>query len=388
MSRSIRLCTLLCACLGLASAQESRDAVRQRVETRRADVERSYRAFADRSLAAAERLRAVESVGAFATPAQIDGAIRIFSDAGEPPEVRAAALRRIPNLDADERVLADVLRVLSDRAAPRELRIAGADVVQRLMISSPTMRRRRPELLGTLRRLTDDPDAELRERAFTVLTSHGDDFASQRLIDGLRVPERAVLPPEKSARLLAQNPHGDHRGVFLAMLRRPPNQETEVEMIRGLGGFWPARDALAARARDPSLSKEVRSAALQSMLSTDKTGFMRVAIEVVEQEQSPSDVRALAIDGIGVARQTPGVAFDGVRLDRAMKSALDSGPPTIRRSAWNALKQSDPRFLDYAGEAAEKERDPALKSQFRSQLDEIRIKVRDVAPTRPTRPPR
>lgn len=377
-----RLTLALIGCTALATAQETRGDLQRRAEDRRNEIERAYAKFADHSLSAVDRAVSLSGIGAFVTPEQVQGAIRIFRDSAEPPEIRAQAIRRIPSVGSDPTLVTDVLRVLGDRTAGKLLREACADVVQGLLISQPTMRARQPDYLSTLRALTDDANPDLRERAFALLASHGDDYATQKLVEGLRSPEKAPLSPAKSARLLAQNPHGDYRSVFLALLQQPPDRATEVELIRGLSGYAPAKDALQSRGRDITAPKEVRSAALQAMLATDKAGFISVARDVVEQDDAPEEVRILAIDGLGIARRVPGVRFDSDSIDRAVKKALDSKAPALRRSAWNALKQFDPKFADYANQAVEKEPNPELKTLFQKQLHELR----NVAPSRPIRP--
>jgi hypothetical protein len=369
-----------------ACAQETRGDLKRRLENRRSEIENAWLKFSDRSLPAVDRAMAVSGVGSFVTPEQAEGAARIFKDATEPVEIRAQALRRIPNVGSDPALSGDVFRVLADQTAPKELREAAGDVVQGVLISAPTIRTRMPEYLALLRGMTDDADQDVRERAFAILASQGDDFATQKLIESLRTPEKAVLPPAKSARLLAQNPHGDHRPVFLSVLQQPPDRATEVEVIRGLGGYAPAKDALQSRGRDVTAPKEVRSAALQAMLATDKSAFIQVARDVVEQDEAPDEVRMMAIEGIGVARRAPGVRYDAGAVDRAVKKALDSKAPALRRAAWNSLKQFDPKFGDYANQAADKEPNPELKSAFKAQIQELRS-PRD-STTRPSRPQR
>ena len=60
----------------------------------------------------------------------------------------------------------------------------------------------RGDYIATLRKVATDPDPELRQRVLGMLMRDKDGFAQKKLLDGLKDPAKALVPPEKALQLL------------------------------------------------------------------------------------------------------------------------------------------------------------------------------------------
>ena len=183
------------------------------------------------------------------------------------------------------------------------------------------------------------------------------------------------MPPNRAVRFLSLNSHGDHLPTLVELLQRPPDQATEVELLRALGGYSPAREAIIMRARSTATSEPVREAALRALVTHDKARFLQVAIEVVQQSTSSDAIRELVIDGITSARHTASVGQNAEALNLQLRRILDAPSATLRRAAWKSLKTHDPTFLTYADAVVQAEKDAKAKGIFVEDLKEIRRKA-------------
>ena len=85
-------------------------------------------------------------------------------------------------------------------AAGRELSACGVRVVPR-------------RLHRDLAQGRDDPDPELRQRVLGILMREKDGYAQKKLLEGLKNPAKALLPPEKALQLLSYDVHAEAYSV-------------------------------------------------------------------------------------------------------------------------------------------------------------------------------
>ena len=82
----------------------------------------------------------------------------------------------------------------------------------------------------TLREVAHDPDPELRQRVLGILAREKDGFAQKRLLEGLREPDKALVPPEKALQLLSYDMHADAYAVGAG--DRPRSRPTRPRSAR------------------------------------------------------------------------------------------------------------------------------------------------------------
>src|SRR4030095_4766047 len=102
-----------------------------------------------------------------------------------------------------------VLDVLRNKAEPTPVRLAALQTLQTASFSSAAFPSFRGDYLAALRKETQDPDPELRQRVLGILAREKDGFTQKKLLEGLQDPEKALVPPEKALQLLSYDVHAE-----------------------------------------------------------------------------------------------------------------------------------------------------------------------------------
>lgn len=297
--------------------------------------------FLDRARSVDERAAAARRVQAFADPRQVTAAAAVVLDEGEPPQIRTLALSRIEHaVDRHPELVTGVLRLAATPDTPLELRREAVRVVAGLSFSSITMLTRSEELFPALRSMTRDPERDVRLTAFGILSTAGDDFAHQRLLECLRSPSTAPLPVRECVRLLGLRLHGDAYPLLHQILLRPPDEGTHLDAIRLLGGYPVSRPALLELLRDPERSEAIQLAVLGTLYANDLAGFADAALPVVGDEKAPD---ALRIYGIQAVRQRRANLLHVGRKDAV--AAFDQAVAEVARTSRS--KEVRKAALDY-----------------------------------------
>src|SRR5262249_13985739 len=128
--------------------------------------------------------------------------------------------------------LEGLIAVLKDRAKPIESRYAALQSLGAARFASPEFPSIQGEYLAALRDVSTDADLELRQRALGVLSREKDTYASQKLLDGLKNPDQALVPPEKALQLLGNDIHTDAYPIARQLAKNPPNPTARIEALR------------------------------------------------------------------------------------------------------------------------------------------------------------
>jgi hypothetical protein len=152
------------------------------------------------------------------------------------PAAAIAARAKNKLLSSDERLqaitqLADLVckggtafktavALLKDTAEPSAVRLAALQALQTAAFGVVAFEPCQADYVEALRSLMDDPDAEVRQRVLGSLTRKEDAVAQQRLIDGLRSPDQALVPAEKALQLLSADVHTEAYDVAREILEK------------------------------------------------------------------------------------------------------------------------------------------------------------------------
>ena len=96
--------------------------------------------------------------------------------------------------------------------------------------------------IATLRKVATDPDKEMRQKGASAY-SRGRKMASQSrsFLDGLKNPDKALVPPEKALQLLSYDIHAEAYPVARAIISKPPNADAKREALRVTSRRTPSR---------------------------------------------------------------------------------------------------------------------------------------------------
>jgi hypothetical protein len=209
--------------------------------------------------------------------AAVEAPLPALAAAAAPPAARAAALGR----QAREVGLAAGHQAPLDRLADEDedpsVRLGALQVLKLLAIASPTSAAWRPQFLAALRVAVRDP--ELRAAALEVLSQQRDRPTQEWLLEGLREPEKALVPPDQALRLLGNDPHVDARDMAQKVADEPPNEAAHREALKVL-----ASDPGSTGRFESLLADSTQSIAVRKLAAT---ALNSLAPDVLRSEAAP-----------------------------------------------------------------------------------------------------
>ncbi|HSL81985.1 MAG TPA: HEAT repeat domain-containing protein, partial [Thermoanaerobaculia bacterium] len=120
----------------------------------------------------------------------------------------------------------------------------------------------------------------------------------RRLIEGLRSPDRALVPAADAVRLLGLRMPADAFPVLQELLARPPDEETRIEAIHHLGAHPPSRDALIAVLQDEEETPEAREAALGALHANVPQSLPEIVTPVLRDEGATDRLKVRAMKAV------------------------------------------------------------------------------------------
>jgi hypothetical protein len=283
----------------------------------------------------AQRVAAAERIEVFLRPEHVAAAVRLSRDAGQPPALRALALRRVVHaVLADDSLISDLLTWVADPATPPELHRAAVTVADALFFSSVAGHARRGEFLQAFRALTSDPQPDLRRLAFSRLSAEGDDAAQRRLLEGLKGGTDAPLPPAESIELLGLRMPADAFPVLHQLLVSAPDPQTRIAAIRHLGAYPPSRADLIRIVQSRDEKQEARLAALGALHANVPEALPAIAAPVLKDPTAGDELRIFVIQAVRWRRGNSGLRLEGISdFDAAVRALADGTESELRRVA-------------------------------------------------------
>jgi hypothetical protein len=306
----------------------------EQIERAAEEQREGNRVFSDRSRPAEERRIALQSA-ALRDQNEVTEAIDIISDRAEDPELRASALHAIAiEVGRRDDRIDTTIDVLEDSAEPAVLRLAALGVLLQSSFSSPAFNPKRPEFLAALRTVIDDQDASLRQQALEILAQEKDEYAQRRLLEGLKDPSQALVPPGKAVQLLGYDIHAEHYPILRDMVQNPPSPEAKQEAVRLLASDPTSKELLADRLNDKRERREVRNAsaaALQSLVPPAE--FKEQAKQIVLDDDEYDDLRATAINALTLFADQEALSQDTELTTRVEQLREQSPSKEVERTA-------------------------------------------------------
>jgi hypothetical protein len=266
-------------------------------------------------------------------------AMAVATSAKKSVQQRVAAFDEVPLAvcDTDDN-LQKTLGILRDTGEPIEVRLAALQSLQAASFSVIAFEGCRGDYVAALRTVATDPNPELRQRALGILARQKDGFAQKKLLEGLRQPEKALVPPEKALQLLSYDIHGGAYAAARQIAKEPPNPAAKHQALRLL-----AADAASAPMFEKILldkdeqrdNRQVAAAALHA-LRPDK--LQERAREIVLDTGDYPEIQATSLTALTQFGDEEALAGDQSLLARVegMKAAA---PAKVKQSARQFLKR-------------------------------------------------
>jgi hypothetical protein len=171
---------------------------------------------------------------------------------------------------------------------------------------------------------TDD-DADLRAEALDVLALRRDSYAQQLLVDGLRDPGQALVPPLQAVRMLGYDLHAEHYPLLRDIVETSKQQPLRRAALRLLAADSGSRSLMRTIATDRGEDKQCRATAAVALQVLAPRDFDRVARTVVLDDDEDDDLRATVISAI-----THGPTRPGRDVERKVRE-IDAAPGGARQ---------------------------------------------------------
>jgi hypothetical protein len=254
---------------------------------------------------------------------------------------RVAAVAKVPITDSDsEDNLQSLLKTLQNNNEPIEVRLAALRSLQAATFSAAAFASFRGSYIAALRNLAHDPNHELRQRVLGLLAREKDGFAQRELLDGLKNPTKALVPPEKALQLLSYDVHGDAYQVARDIVAAPPNPTAKREALRLLSAdaaSAPIFEKVLLDKNEVSENRQISAAALQAV---QPERLRKYARQIVLDPSEYKEIQATSLTAL------THFGDQAIAADKDLLRRVND----LRRKAPAKVKQSARLFLNKYGE--------------------------------------
>jgi hypothetical protein len=190
------------------------------------------------------------------------------------------------------------IAIVTDPTVSTKMRSQALDAMVQAQFDPVKFAGVRSQFTTAMRKMRDDPDAELRQRAFGIMARHQDRETQELLIEGLLTPEQARLPPEKALQLLSNDPHAGAFDAAKKILAAPPNEAAKQEAMRVLAADTESTAMFEGVLRDVMAPIESRKIAATAFNQLAPEKFISVARDVAINRDDDNEIRTLCLTAL------------------------------------------------------------------------------------------
>jgi HEAT repeat protein len=247
---------------------------------------------------------------------------------------RVAALAEAPLMVCEsDKDLQAMLKVLANKDEPVRVRLAALQSLQAASFSVIAFESCRGDYLATLRKIADDPDPELRQRALGLLARENDGFAEKKLIEGLRNPEKALIPPEKALQLLSYDVHSEAYPIAREIVSKPPNDDARREALRLLAADASAAPLFEKLLQDKKELREIRQIAASALHALKPEKLQEHARKILLDKSDYDDIKATSLTALTQFGDEEAIGKDKALLNSVDRLSTGKAPSKYKQSA-------------------------------------------------------
>jgi hypothetical protein len=221
--------------------------------------------------------------------------------AGSPGNISFASTTASPKQN-----WADAIRQLSDPTLPPEVRMNAAQVLQAATFLGTQFAPYHADYLAALRTAATDADTDLRRSALDILVNFNDEFARQKLANGLRGTGEALVPQAAALGMLARNDHNSAINIARDLLAGGADVATRAQAVRVLGSDPAATELLTEIMKNKSEFREVRRASAVALKGLNPQAFQTGAIDILSDASDFKDIQST----VGGALERAGISLN------------------------------------------------------------------------------
>jgi hypothetical protein len=270
-------------------------------------------------------------------------AMSIAASASKTVKQRVAAMAAAPLAVCEsDKDLQAMLKVLSDQSEPIAVRLAALQSLGAAAFSVLSFASCRADYIATLRKVADDPDAELRQRVLGILMREKDGYAQKKLLEGLKNPGKALLPPEKALQLLSYDIHAEAYSAARAVLKKPPNDEAKREALRLLAADAKATSIFEKVLLDKNELRENRQIAASALHALHPEKLEELARKILLDKSDYDDIKATSLTALEQFGDDGSFSQDKPLLKSVDRLSAGKAPAKYKQSARRFLTKYRP----------------------------------------------
>jgi len=259
----------------------------------------------------------------------------VMNKRGGVPERLAAFTNLSLSKPGSDDALESLLEILRDTEEPIDVRLRALQTLGAAAFASPSFPAIERDYIATLRQVATDPDPELRQQVLGILAREKDGFAQKKLLEGLRDPAKALVPPEKALQLLAYDIHAEAYPLAREIVNHPPNAIAKREALRLLGADPGAVPIFERILRDKTETPEIRQVSAAALHGLDPNRLQAQVREIVLDPAEQDEMRETSLTAIKQLAPAA-VAQDKQLMDRVAQLSSEGSEP-VKLSARQLL---------------------------------------------------
>lgn len=266
-------------------------------------------------------------------------ALSIATNKQKTVQERVAALAQAPLAMGDTGDnLQAILGLLGDVSEPIEIRTAALQSLQAASFSVAAFESISGDYRATLRKVAQDVNPELRQRALGALARQKDGFAQKKLLEGLQNPQKALVPPEKALQLLSYDVHAGAYKAARAIIDNPPNPTAKREALRLLAADATAAPLFQSVLLDKDELRENRQISASALHALDPDKMQALARNIVLDSSDYDDIKATSLTALTQFGDNTTLAKDQ-NLRQSVDRMKTLGSATLQQSASEFLSK-------------------------------------------------
>jgi uncharacterized protein (UPF0147 family) len=241
----------------------------------------------------------------------------------------------------DSTTIRQLITMLEDTAEPKNVRLAAFRALKTVSFLGPAFAPYRADYLKSLRAIATDSEPEIRQEALETLAMEKVDYARRVLSEGLKNPEKALVPAAKAIQLLSFDGHAEVAPLVREMFAKTGDLAVKEAALRFLSSDPASASLLSRVLKDRSQPAKLRSLSATGLRVANPKAFERAARTIVEDRKEDDNVKATCLGALTLIRD-----FQRTRDDPSFARAVASlkGPKHSR-----ALRASARRFMSRLG---------------------------------------
>lgn len=251
-------------------------------------------------------------------------------------------LNKLMEIANSEERIDELINVLNSAASARE-KEGALHTLEVVSVFSAVMPAKNPEFVNALRGLLDEPDTNLRRKAFANLAVMKDEIVQERLLKelGSDKPEREkVLPTHEIISLLGQDEKVLTKSLLKKIAQNPPDKKSLIEVVRHIPADDDSLGMLMDIMEDNSNPLELRSMIPNMINNVSPTSFIESAKKIMEERHEGNDGMTLYL-AKGIAEiEDKNIQTEINETKQFFQKKIENAPDEIKHAVLRIL------FLD------------------------------------------